>query len=53
MLGESIFERQSEMLIPEEDLVATKSVAHVEDLEDLGYNYNVDLYVEFYFYYGA
>ena len=42
-LGESIFERQSEMLIPEEDLAVRSSVTNEEDLKDLGYN--ADLYV--------
>ena len=36
--GESIFERQSEMFMPEEDLAAKSSVTYEEDLEDLGYN---------------
>ena len=42
-LGESIFERQSETLMPEEDLAATSSVTYEENLDDLGYN--ADLYV--------
>ena len=42
-LAESIFERQSEMLISEEDLAARSSVSYEENLEDLGCN--ADLYV--------
>ena len=42
-LAESIFERQSEMLMPKEDLTTTSSVTYEEYLEDLGYN--ADLYV--------
>ena len=42
-LAESIFERQSEMLISEEDLAARSSVSYEEDLEDLGCN--ADLYI--------
>ena len=38
-LGESIFERQSEMLMPEEELV---SQSYEEDFEDL--SHNADLY---------
>ena len=36
-LGESIFERQSEMLMSEEDLAARSYVTYKEYLEDLGY----------------
>ena len=42
-LGESIFERQSEMLMSEEDLAARSYVTYEEYLEDLGYK--ADLYV--------
>ena len=42
-LGESIFERQSEMLIPEEELVSESPVSYEEDFEDL--SYNADLHV--------
>ena len=42
-LGESIFERQSELLIPEEKLVSESPVSYEEDFEDL--SYNADLYV--------
>ena len=34
-LGDSMFERQSEMSIPEEDLVPRSSVSYEEDLVDL------------------
>jgi len=44
-LGESIFERQSEMLMPEEELEvgSQSSVSYEEDFEDL--SNNADLYV--------
>ena len=42
-LGESIFERQSEMLMPEEELGSQSSVSYEEDFEDL--SSNADLYV--------
>ena len=42
-LGESIFERQSEMLMPEEELGSQSPVSYEEDFEDL--SSNVDLYV--------
>ena len=42
-LGESMFVRQSEMLIPEEELGSQSSVSYEEDFEDL--SSNVDLYI--------
>ena len=45
-LGESIFERQSEMLISEEDLASGSSVSYEEDLEDLGYNENLYMFLK-------
>ena len=42
-LGESIFERQSEMLMPEEELGSQSPVSYEKDFEDL--SSNVDLYV--------
>ena len=42
-LGESMFVRQSEMLIPEEELGSQSPVSYEEDFEDL--SSNVDLYV--------
>ena len=42
-LGESMFVRQSEMLIPEEKLGSQSPVSYEEDFEDL--SSNVDLYV--------
>ena len=42
-LGESMFVRQSEMLIPEEELGSQSPVSYEEDFEDL--SGNVDLYV--------
>ena len=42
-LGESIFERQSEMLMPEEELGSQSPVSYEEDFEDL--SSNADLYV--------
>ena len=42
-LGESMFARQSEMLMPEEELGSQSPVSYEEDFEDL--SSNVDLYV--------
>ena len=42
-LGESIFERQSEMLMPGEELGSQSPVSYEEDFEDL--SSNADLYV--------
>ena len=42
-LGESMFVRQSEMLIPEEELGSQSPVSYEEDFEDL--SSNVDLYM--------
>ena len=42
-LGESIFERQSEVLMPEEELGSESPVSYEEDFEDL--SHNADLYV--------
>ena len=42
-LGESIFERQSEMIMPEEELGSQSPVSYEEDFEDL--STNADLYV--------
>ena len=42
-LGESMFVRQSEMLIPEEELGSQSPVSYEEDFEDL--SSNADLYV--------
>ena len=42
-LGESMFVRQSEMLIPEEESGSQSPVSYEEDFEDL--SSNVDLYV--------
>ena len=42
-LGESIFERQSETLTPEEELGSQSPVSYEEDFEDL--RRNADLYV--------
>ena len=42
-LGESMLARQSEMLIPEEELGSQSPVSYEEDFEDL--SSNVDLYV--------
>ena len=41
-LGESMFVRQSEMLIPEEELGSQSPVSYEEDFKDL--SSNVDLY---------
>ena len=43
MLGESIFERQSETLMSEEELRSQSPVSYEEYFEDLGSN--ADLYV--------
>ena len=42
-LGESTLARQSEMLMPEEELGSQSPVSHEEDFEDL--SSNADLYV--------
>jgi len=42
-LGESMFARQSEMLMPEEELGSQSPVSYEEDFEDL--SSNADLYV--------
>ena len=42
-VGESMFARQSEMLMPEEELGSQSPVSYKEDFEDL--SSNADLYV--------
>ena len=44
-LGESIFERQSEMLMPEEELGSQSPVSYEEDFEELSSNTDLYLYV--------